>query len=65
MARLYTYKTIQKKTTFRIATESKESKNKSNKRCARPVAENVTTLLKDVREDLINREIYPVQFSTY
>lgn len=48
-----------------MATESKESKNESNKRCARPVAENVTTLLKDVREDLINREIYPVQFSTY
>ena len=45
------YKTIQKKTAFRIATESKGSENKSNQRCARPVAENDITLLKDNKED--------------
>ena len=45
------YKTIQKKTTFRIATESKGSENKSNQRCARPVAENDITLLKDIKKD--------------
>ena len=46
------YKTIQKNTAFRITTESKESKNKSHKRCVKHDAENDTTLLQDIKEDL-------------
>lgn len=44
------YKTIQKKT-FKIATESKGSENKSNQRCAIPVEENDITLLNNIKGD--------------